>query len=392
MIDNDLNIDKRFCSGCGACEAICPVNAISFCVDDRGLNYPEICKKTCINCNLCFKVCSRKEEINNIELPRTEDLKSDAYYGYSLNSSLRYRAATGGLVSQIAKSALDSDFVDLVVAADQNEDNEIVIKFLNSDDIEYIPNGSIYRQVVLLKDYISKIKELNANRILVIGLPCHIAAVKALHELSPRIKNRELYTVSLFCKQTKDERFSDFIRSYLKAKNKTDKIIYRGNGWPGTTMVDGKRTACTDFRFGFMWGTFCYTPDYCLKCRDCLGANADISIGDAWLKKYMTTDDQGSSLFLINSEKGHQLYNLVKFKILAKSESIENVIKSQNLKVIREKEQLSYRFINKKFPHKKEMLKSKTIAEFLYDNKISLFVPKIILKTFYRFVLAKLRS
>ena len=114
-----------------------------------------------------------------------------------------------------------------------------------------------------------------------------------------------------------------------------------------------------------------------------MGANADISIGDAWLKKYMTTDDQGSSLFLINSEKGHQLYNLVKFKILAKSESIENVIKSQNLKVIREKEYISDSFCNNK-DLRGRILRRRKLSELIVNSKITIWVSPILLKIFYR--------
>ncbi|MDN5290606.1 MAG: hypothetical protein PWQ06_845 [Anaerophaga sp.] len=386
MIDEYLNIDKEFCSGCGACQTICPTKAITFDKTLNGLNYPVINSSICIKCNLCYKVCSLKENINNTEIPRINELKSDAYYGYSLDSSLRFDSASGGIVSQLTKDALKNKIVDTVVCASQNENNEILLNFIKSEDVDRLPKGSIYRQVILLRDFIQNIEKKNSEKILVIGLPCHIAAVKALHEISPRIKRKELYTIALFCKQTKDERFSNFIRYYLKAPNRKDRINYRGGGWPGITSIGNKSTVCTDFRLGFMWGTFCYTPDYCLKCRDALGVNGDISVGDAWLKKYMSSDDKGSSLFLVNSEKGSELFKNAKNCIYFNKELIGNVIQSQNLKVLKEKEQISDRFQRKK-KIKGRVFWVRVISEMIVTSKITVFIPPIFLKAFYRIFL-----
>lgn len=190
----------------------------------------------------------------------------------------------------------------------------------------------------------------------------------------------------MFCKQTKDERFSNFIRSYLKAPNRKERINYRGSGWPGITSIGEKKTAFTDFRLGFMWGTFCYTPDYCIKCRDALGANADISVGDAWLKRYMNSDNKGSSLFLVHSEKGDQLFESVKKSIFLKSELIENVIQSQSFKTLKEKEKLSNRF-QKKRKLRGKVLRKRKIAEIIVASKITIYTPSFFLKAFYRIFL-----
>lgn len=52
--------DSRYCYSCGACAAICPVNAINMKKKELGFIYPEIDKKKCIECNLCQKVCPQK--------------------------------------------------------------------------------------------------------------------------------------------------------------------------------------------------------------------------------------------------------------------------------------------------------------------------------------------
>lgn len=39
---------KDECCGCGACYAICPVQAISMCADDEGFLYPNIDENICV--------------------------------------------------------------------------------------------------------------------------------------------------------------------------------------------------------------------------------------------------------------------------------------------------------------------------------------------------------
>lgn len=60
--------NKSECSGCTACMAICPKNAIKMIVDEEGFRYPTIDKDKCINCGACFRICPnvKKDEINTI--------------------------------------------------------------------------------------------------------------------------------------------------------------------------------------------------------------------------------------------------------------------------------------------------------------------------------------
>ena len=50
-----LSEDK--CTGCSACEAICPVNAIIMKENQNGFLYPWIEREKCIVCGKCEKIC-----------------------------------------------------------------------------------------------------------------------------------------------------------------------------------------------------------------------------------------------------------------------------------------------------------------------------------------------
>ena len=51
---------KEECSGCTACYAICPKNAITMESDEEGFLYPSIASCFCIRCYQCIKVCPIK--------------------------------------------------------------------------------------------------------------------------------------------------------------------------------------------------------------------------------------------------------------------------------------------------------------------------------------------
>lgn len=53
-----LYIEKKECCGCGACESVCPSDAIIMKTDEEGFEYPHINKQKCIKCLKCERVCA----------------------------------------------------------------------------------------------------------------------------------------------------------------------------------------------------------------------------------------------------------------------------------------------------------------------------------------------
>ena len=50
--------DISRCSGCSACHAVCPHDAISMIPDELGFRYPQVDLGKCVECGLCEAVCS----------------------------------------------------------------------------------------------------------------------------------------------------------------------------------------------------------------------------------------------------------------------------------------------------------------------------------------------
>jgi len=404
MIDKDLKIYDSVCTGCSACTEACAfpdengINPIQLIVNEKGLAVPRIDLDICTTCMACYKACPTEDKIfnNDITFEKYKEKIGESYFGYSLDKEHRFEAATAGITTEIAAYLLETNQVDGVVSSYQDVNNKIITKtFTDIDEIKKT-RGSIYRQVSLLNGLAERIKEGEYKKLLVIGLPCHIAGLKTLHKTNKYLKkNVEFITIALFCKQTKTEEFSDFERGILGAKD-NEKINYRGKGWPGITNVKGRKSLPSiNIKFSLMWSNFLFTPDYCFTCSDPLGIEADISIGDAWLHKYYG-DNQGSSLFVANSEVGKKIItNMKDNKIHVELETKENILTSQNLQMIKYKtNNVEYRnfifsdgntssIVTIKYKLLSVFIRqNKYFFELIYKNKIILLIPNIALKIY----------
>lgn len=411
MIDKNLNIYDEVCTGCSACTEACfypdekGVLPISLIKNQEGLFVPRIDMKSCVDCKACYRACPTEDKIYNNQDLSFENYKKSigtSYYGYSLDENHRFEAATAGIITEIATYLLESNQVDGVLSSYQDDNtNEIITKiYTNPQDIK-TTRGSIYRQVTLLNGLDKKIKDGNHKKLLIIGLPCHIAGIKTLKKANKYLrKNVEFITVSIFCKQTKKEEFSDFQRTLLKAKP-NEKIFYRGKGWSGFTRVEGRLSLpSTNIKSSLNWTTFSFAPSYCFTCSDPLGLESDISVGDAWLHKYYH-DKIGSSLFVANSQIGNKIIDEMKNKnlIFTQIETKENVLLSQSPDYIRFKTsnpiQRDISFGTKRENDKaiasKQYIRlinwiklNKSFYEFLVNKNIVKYLPDILLKVYVK--------
>lgn len=86
MIQLFNNIEE--CSGCSACQQICPQKAIQIKPDKYGFTFPEINYSLCIECGKCLKVCPFKQT-NIFRAP------IKAYAAVNESSDV-YRSSSGG--------------------------------------------------------------------------------------------------------------------------------------------------------------------------------------------------------------------------------------------------------------------------------------------------------
>jgi len=316
-------VDEGLCCGCGTCMGVCPVNAIDLKVNKNQIYVPLIDPKKCTDCNLCMKCCPGHhfnfDEYNKNVFRREPDNSwlgnySACYLAYSRDEDIRYKAASGGVLTSLLVYAQDKGLIDGVIVTKMNENNPLEpVTFVakNKEEIKqslqskYCPVAVNYR----LKDIIESTDE----RFAVVGLPCHIQGVRKAEEKIPGLKNKIVYHFGIFCSHTITFNGTKFLLDNLGVKEgDIRQITYRGDGWPGSLTIakkDGQKVKIPNqsLLWNSIFNSFFFVPKRCLLCSDLSGEMADISFGDPWLKEIIETEKRGMNIIVTRTEGGEQL-------------------------------------------------------------------------------------
>ncbi len=200
--------DTGRCSGCGACVAVCPADALTFdegemVVSPKSTGY---CKQATddVTCGACYDSC-----------PRTGDQPAETLGEYlelftaKATFEVPHRQS-GGAVTSILANALDEGLIDAVVTVNEDrwtlKPSSVVI---TKSDVLLQQAGSRYSWwVPLLAALKNAVVERKLKRIAVVGVPCAIQAVSRIRVsendlLKPYAKAIRL-TIGLFCTETFD--------------------------------------------------------------------------------------------------------------------------------------------------------------------------------------------
>lgn len=327
MIDK---FKKEQCNGCKMCKDICPQGAIDYCTDHEGFWYPEVNYNLCNYCKLCIKSCPQLNgSIGNKDEP-------EVFAAWSNNKKIRLKSTSGGIFYELAKEIINN--YGHVVGAQYRQgfksaEHIIVDSFKGLQGLvgsKYFQSDTkgIYKKVKVLLE--------EDKKVLFCGTPCHNGALinflqKDYSNLtqcdficrgisSPKVQQKyiemleELYGATVTFYRSKDKRkgWNNF-GSSAQFKNGKEYFSSREDDARSTAYLKGN----LNMR---------------LSCHNCqfrkIPRISDITLGDFWgIEKWAYNPDLelGTSVVLINSIKGKELFNRV-----AENRRITKYIKTLN--------------------------------------------------------------
>lgn len=314
--------DKTQCCGCNACGDVCTHSAITFKTDIEGFWYPVVDKEKCVDCGLCEQVCP----IINVDKLKKNDLpESECYAAEHKNLEVVFDSTSGGLFSALADIMYrDKGYVGGAVFND-----DFSVRHFISNDKSDLPRlrSSKYLQSNL-EGFYSEVKKLlkAGEKVLVCGTPCQMAALRAF--LGKDYEN--LIIADFICLGINSPKVW---RKYLDSFEERygHKVIYckaqsKEYGWRNLTqkviLDNGKEYYETSSQSNFTKGylrTHVYARPSCYDCKfKGYPRMADITLADFWgVEKVDKSLDKnlGTSLVMVNSEKGKAFFERVKARI-----------------------------------------------------------------------------
>lgn len=332
-MNNMINIDKKeLCCGCNSCGDICPQNAINYAEDDEGFLYPRVAEDLCIECGLCEEVCPMVDEgevrVGNIATPK-------CYAANHKRIDIRFKSTSGGAFTALAESFIrGGGYVGGAIYTKDWHVRQIVTNSL--EDLEILRRSKYIQSNA--SGYYSRIKDLlkQGEKVMAVGLPCQIAALKKYTKTC----DNNLITVDLICRYINSPfaymRYIEYLeKKYksqvidIKAKDKelgwrrlTHRVKFKnGNTYYGIYGVDKFMQASMQAN--------CLSRPACYSCKfKGFPRIADITIGDYWTKgeKSMLDDDIGTSVIMLNSNKGIEIFEKIKGNMKFEEVTLNKVV------------------------------------------------------------------
>jgi len=321
----EMVVKKDLCTGCGTCAGICPKNAIEMIIDHhKGIYLPQIVQEECSNCGICYSICPGHEV--NFKLLNNEFFGQEpedpllgnyinCYTGYATDYEIRYNSASGGLITALLIFAIEEGIIDGALVTKMRDDRPLEPQPFIARTREEIISASCSKYCPVPANIALKEILKNDGRYAVVGLPCHLHGIRKAEMIMPRLKEKIILHLGIFCGKNISFLGTKYYTQKLKIKeSKIKKIKYRGKGWPGSTIIELKNAQNKIIEISPYFYDTRFTPFRCTLCNDGLAELADISFGDAWLPEIKAHDKIGTSIIVARTLQANKILQIMEIK------------------------------------------------------------------------------
>ena len=314
-------IANEQCTGCAACAAICPVEAIILTENENGFREPIVKAKTCINCTLCQKTCREQIEYRSPQ---------SVYIAKHRNKDVYMKSQSGGAFTAISDYILSKKGV--IYGAVFNDDYEVIHVRATSAETRNKMRGSKYIQSNIDTTYKQIESDLNYGRlVLFVGTGCQVAGIlKYFKNRKTDITN--LFTVDILCHGVPSifiwrDILQQLEKKYKANINSIQLREMRENTRPVMHITLGDQEI-TDYLYRKLYYSNLALRESCYSCKyNSCQRVGDLTIGDAWGVEKANpefNDKRGVSLILFNSEKALEKKDFILHDMMIESVNIKD--------------------------------------------------------------------
>ena len=281
----------------------------------------------------------------------------DTWAAHVTDGGFRERGSSGGMGSWILERLLALEEVDAVVHVAEAPAPGALFAYRISTTMEQVRAGAKSRYYpITLAEVVQQVKA-RPGRYAFTGVPCFIKAVRLLAKADPEFAPSVAYCIGLVCGHLKSAGFAEFLawqmgvpptalsRFDFRVKmpgRAANRYGASAHGAIGGHVIDA--VAPMAQLYGQDWGMGLFKLKACDYCDDVVAETADLTVGDAWLPRYVQ-DSGGTNLVIVRHERLRALLTQAKDQGLLHIEPLspEEAVQSQASGFAHRREGLAFR-------------------------------------------------
>ena len=230
--------------------------------------------------------------------------------GWAADPEVRFRAATGGVLTALAIYLLESKEVDFIAHVRSPDDAPLRnVPHVSVDRAGVLDGmGSRYGPVAPLLHLDAHLAK--GRPFALVAKPCDVAAVRNLAKHDPRVGKHLKYLLSISCGgESELELTWRQMRRFPIEESELKLMRYRGHGCPGPTRFETKDGRELNANYNDMWADkrFWFLQFRCKVCVDPVGEQADVIAYDIWPGGSPTGEDEGFNGITARTPRGKAL-------------------------------------------------------------------------------------
>lgn len=350
-------IQNGLCIGCGLCESVSE-GLVSMEMNTQGSIRPiNIDALTDQQHEVLLNSCPGiRVEIRSDTKP-SATIQYDPVWGeyyrlqkaWSGNANIRFRAATGGVLTSLAIHLLEEKKINFVYHIGVNPSKPLRNHSNQSRTNQEVINNcsSRYGPTSPLDGFIQALEMQEPFAI--IAKPCDLNTVHNLSKIDPRVNQYCRYRLAMVCGgQSKLTKSWQVLDEMGLAEDELTVFRYRGYGNPGKIRAETTDGRAREYEYNSFWEDESKwdIETRCKFCPDALGACADVAAADFWPGGFPVGEDAGFNSIITHTLQGEDLVNTAvnsRHLILGETLDIDEMNDSQPHQ-IRKKQVLLSRF------------------------------------------------
>lgn len=317
----DEIVQGGLCMGCGLCRGVAGGERIGLVMTPEGRLRPVA--REALDADTDARINAVCPGVN-VAGPEPADAAADAgtdpvwgpadgvVIAHAADPELRYKAASGGILTALGQHLVDTGEVDFVLhvgaAREAPMRSEARVSFDRASLLAGA--GSRYGPAAPLRD----LHELldGGRPFALIGKPCDITAVRNLARRDRRAAELVRYCLALVCGGLSDLTKSQGVLDDAGMRESRLRLFrYRGHGNPGPLRAETTDGRAQEVSYNTMWGNeagWALQPR-CRICPDAIGEVADVAAADCWPGGGPSGEDAGFNAVLVRTARGRALFD-----------------------------------------------------------------------------------